>query len=166
LSISPIFRSPHQRWSSRRWPGASSISRHDPPVEGPVAAAHERPEQRQILDRVEEGVPLDELPLLPEQAVELGRVERPEPAPEDEVLRRGHRRDRVELEEAEPAHGVEDLPSPAVEALRADGDPPRLFRRDLEPLHERESTCGVQAPESIASRRAASSPPQPLDFDG
>ena len=44
----------------------------DPPVDRAIAAAHERLEDRQVLDRIEEGVPLDELPLLPEQAVELG----------------------------------------------------------------------------------------------
>ena len=48
----------------------------DPQVERAVAAAHPRLEERQVLDRVDERVPLDELPLLPEQPVELRGVER------------------------------------------------------------------------------------------
>ena len=99
-------------------------------VERPVAAAHQRLEDRQVLARVDEGAPLDQLPLLPEEALELRGVERPEPAPEDEVLRRRDARNRVELEEAEPADGLEDAARPAVEPLRAYGDPARLLERD------------------------------------
>src|SRR5207248_6816938 len=51
----------------------------DPQVERAVAAAHQRLEQRQVLDRVDERVPLDELPLLPAQAVQLGGAEGAEP---------------------------------------------------------------------------------------
>src|SRR5579859_555795 len=69
----------------------------DPQVERPVAPAHERLQDREILDRVEERVPFDELPFLPEQAVDLAGVPRSESAPEDEMLRRRDRRDRVEL---------------------------------------------------------------------
>ena len=50
--------------------------------------AHARLDDREILDRPDVGVPLEELLLLPEQPVELCRVVRPEPAPGDEVLRR------------------------------------------------------------------------------
>src|SRR5207253_9176216 len=92
--------------------------------------ADARLDQRQRLGRIDEGVELEELPFLPEQPVELGRVESAEPAPEDEVLGWRDRRDRIELEEPEPAHGVEDAASGAVEELRADGDPARLLRRD------------------------------------
>ena len=103
----------------------------DPAVEWPVAPPHERLQHRQVLARVEEGAPLDELPLLPEQPVELGGVERAEAAPEDEVLRRRDAGDRVELEEAEAAHGLEHSVGVAPEALRADGDAPRLLDRQL-----------------------------------
>ncbi len=47
------------------------------------------------------------------------------------MLRRRHGRDRVELEEAEPPHGLEDSLRPAVEPLRADRDAPRLLDRHL-----------------------------------
>ena len=103
-------------------------------VEGPVAAAHACLEERQVLDRVDERVPLDELSLLPEQPLELGGVERTEAAPEDEMLRRRDGRDRVELEEAEPAHGLEHAPGrvvgggPGSLAARR-----RLCRRRLQP---------------------------------
>src|SRR5207244_13596288 len=90
--------------------------------------SHARAEERHRLDRIDERVELDELALLPEEAVELPGVEGAEPAPEDEVLRGRDRRDQVELEEAEPPDGVEHAPSRAVEELRADGDPPRLIR--------------------------------------
>ena len=79
------------------------------PLEVAPGLAHPRPDQRQVLDRPDERVPLEELPLLPQQPVELGAVVRAEPAPEDEVLRRRHRRDRVDLEEAEPADRVEHV---------------------------------------------------------
>ena len=91
---------------------------------------HAREQQRKILGRPDVGVPLDELSLVPEQAVELGDVVRPETAPEHEVLRRRDGRDRVDLEEAERADGVEDGRRRAVEELRAHGDAARLLRRD------------------------------------
>src|SRR5439155_19826668 len=53
-----------------------------------AAPPHPGPDQREVLDRPDEGAPLEQLPLLPEQAVELGSVVRSEPAPEDELLRR------------------------------------------------------------------------------
>ena len=89
---------------------------------------HQRANQRQRLDRIDERVPFEEAPLDPEQAVELARIERAEPAPEDEVLRRRDGGDRVELQEAEPANRVEDAARGAVEELCADGDPARLRR--------------------------------------
>jgi hypothetical protein len=88
-------------------------------------APHPREQNRQVLDRIDERVDLDELPLLPEQPLEPGSVEGPEPAPEDEVLRRRHGRDGVDLKEAEPADGLEDVRRRAVEELRAHGDPAR-----------------------------------------
>src|SRR5262249_37060318 len=103
----------------------------DVPVCSPVAAAHEGLEDRQVLDRIEVRVPLHELALLPEQPVDLLGLERAEPAPEDEVLRRGYARDRVELEEAEASHGLEDAVRAAVERLRADRDAPRFLDRHL-----------------------------------
>ena len=99
-------------------------------VDRPVVAPHERLEQRQVLARVEERVPLDELALLPQEPVELGGVERAETAPEDEVLRRRDGRDRVELEEAEPAHGLENVRRRAVEALRPHRDSARRLDVD------------------------------------
>ena len=86
--------------------------------------AHEGPQERERLDRIHERVELDEPALLPQQPVELGRVEVAEAAPEDEVLRRRDGRDRVELEEAEPPNGVQHPARRAVEQLRAHRDPP------------------------------------------
>ena len=84
-------------------------------------------DEGQVLDRPDEGVPLEELPLLPEQPVELGGVEGAEAAEEDELLRRRDRRDRIHLEEAESANRVEDRGRRAVEQLRADRDAARLL---------------------------------------
>ena len=92
--------------------------------------AHERLHDREILDRPDERVPLEELLLLPEQPIERAAVVRPEPAPGDEVLRRRDARDGIDLEEAEPANGVEQALGRAVEELRADRDPPSFLRRD------------------------------------
>src|SRR5262249_16307501 len=86
-----------------------------PPVVFPPALLPDtRPDQRPRLDRVDERVELEQLAFLPEQPVELGPVEGPEPAPENEVLRRRNGGDRIELEEAEPPHGVEDAARRAV----------------------------------------------------
>jgi len=95
-------------------------------------AAHARQDERQVLDRVDERVPLDEPPLLPQQPVELCAVEGPEPAPEDEVLWRRHSRDRVDLEEPEPADGIEDTRRGAVEQLGSHRNPARLGWSDFD----------------------------------
>ena len=92
---------------------------------------HPRLEQRQRLDRPDERVPLDELPVDSKQPVQFGRVEGSEAAPEDEVLRRRDGRDRVELEEPDPADSVEDAARRAVDELRPDGDPAGLLDSDL-----------------------------------
>ena len=105
-----------------------------------------------ILDRPDERVPLDELALLPEQAVELRRVVRPEPAPEHELLRRRDGRDRVDLEEAELPDGVEDRASGAVQELRADGDAACLLESD-DPCADAGSLDGENS-RSVRRRRA------------
>jgi hypothetical protein len=88
----------------------------------PTRLTHPGTDQRQRLDRPDEGIPLDQLPLDPEEPIELRGVEGADPAPEHGVLGPRHRRDRVELEEPEPAHGLEDVARRAVEKLRANGD--------------------------------------------
>jgi hypothetical protein len=95
-----------------------------------LSPAHTGAEQREVLDRPDVGVPLDELALVPEQAVELAGVVRAEAAPEDELLRRCDGRDRVDLEEAEPANRLEDVARGAVEELRADRDSACLLESD------------------------------------
>jgi len=103
----------------------------DPAVPRRVAEApplrHSRADERQVLDRPDERVPLEELSLLPQQPVELGGVVGPEPAEEHELLRGRDRRDRVHLEEAEVSHRVEDRHRGAVEELRAHRDSPCLL---------------------------------------
>src|SRR5436309_5749616 len=94
----------------------------------PPPPRHARTLQRQVLDRIDESVVLEQLPLLPLQPVELASVERAETAPEDEVLRGRNRRNRVHLEEAEAADGLEDVARRAVEQLCAHGDSPRLLQ--------------------------------------
>src|SRR5205814_2993033 len=97
------------------------------PLEAPPRRARERPNQRKVFDRVDERVPLEQLPVLPQQPVELSRVVPAEPTPEHESLRRRDDRDRVELEEAEPPDRAEDAARRAVQQLRTDGDPARLL---------------------------------------
>src|SRR5918995_5302141 len=94
------------------------------------------PDQRQVLDRINERVPLEERALLPQQPVELRAVVlRPKPAEEHEVLRPLDRRDDVDLEKAEPAHRVEDVRGAAIEQLRPHGDPPGFLRADRSLKH-------------------------------
>ena len=73
------------------------------PFQAAPGLAHPRADQREVFDRVDERVPLEELPLLEEQSVELGSVVGAEPAPEDEVLGRRDGRDRVDLEDGRGA---------------------------------------------------------------
>ena len=93
------------------------------------AAAHARLHERQRLDRPDVRVPLEQLPLIPEEAVELGDVVRAETTPEHELLRWSDGRDRVDLEEAERAHRVENRRRRAVEQLCAHRDPAGFVRR-------------------------------------
>src|SRR5436309_918324 len=72
------------------------------------SASHAGQDQREVLDRPNEGAPFEELALSPEQPIELRHVVGAEAAPEDELLRRGDGCDRVDLQEAKTAHGVED----------------------------------------------------------
>jgi len=75
-------------------------------------------------------MPLEELALVPDQAVELGGVVATEAAPEDELLRWGDGRDRIDLEEAQAPNGLEDVAGGAVEELRPDSDPACLLESD------------------------------------
>ena len=113
---------------------------------------HPRLDQRQRLDRIHEGVPLEQLPLDPEQVIQFCGVERAESAPEDQVLRPRDGRDRVDLEEAEAPNGVEHALRGAVEKLRADRDAARLFERDRSSLCHRAT---LQAGHSRPSYYAA-----------
>ena len=127
-------------------------------VRAPRALAHPRADEREVLDRPDEGVPLEELPLLPEQPVELGAVVRPEAAPRHEVLRRRDGRDRVDLEVPKSPHRVEEVARRAVEQLRADCDPPCLLGRDELQRWTRSSPT-IRRRRSSARSRASSSAP-------
>src|SRR6476646_992150 len=106
----------------------------------------------------EEGVPLDELALLPEEAVELaGVVALAEPAPEHEMLRRRDARDRIELQEAQLSDRVERSVGRAVEELRPHGDPARLLDADLDGLGAHAVRSTRSRPIVRASRSAARS---------
>ena len=135
---------------------------HPPLVLGPPGApevADPGANERQVLERVDERVPLEERPLLPQQPVELRAViARAEPAEEDEVLRPLDRLDDVDLEKAEPLHGVEDARRGAVQELRPHRDPPRLLDADL---HRRTSSNPIErASRSSAVSRASSRAPE------
>ena len=71
------------------------------------------------------------------------------------MLWRGDRRDRIELQEAEPANGAQHVGRRAVEELRAHRDPPRLLDARLPRLHAVRSTRS--SPRTRASRAAAGS---------
>ena len=132
--------------------------RLDPSLAGVVLAlpAHAGEQHRKLLDRVDERVDLDELVLLPDQAVELLPSVGPEPAPEHEVLRRRDRRDRIDLEEAEPADRLQDAARRAVEQLRPHRYPPCLLDRDL-PHQATVSSSSTRASRSSARSSAVCS---------
>ena len=139
----PAARSGGSSRSAAGTPGGSAATAYR---RRPAAVAHPRPDQRQRLDRPDERVPLEQLPFDPQQAVELVRVERAEPAPEDEVLRRRDGRDRVELQEAEVPHRLQHVARGAVEQLRPDGDAPRLVEthRAIHPGHRTRARAGAR----------------------
>ena len=111
--------------------------------------------ERQVLDRVDERVPLEERALLPQQPVELRAVvARAQPAEEDEVLRALDGLDDVDLEETEPAHGREHVRRGAVESLRPHGDAPCLLGADL---HRRTSSSSIERANRSRARSSASS---------
>ena len=82
---------------------------------GAPALRHPCAKERHVLHGIDERVVLHELALVPQQPVELARVELPEPAVEHELLRRRDRRDRVHLEEAEMPDRLQDVRRGAVE---------------------------------------------------
>src|SRR6185436_3434822 len=121
--------------------------------------ADPRSDERQILERVDERVPLEERALLPEQPVELCPVVAgSQPAEQDEVLRPLDRLDHVDLEEAEAPHRLVDVLRGAVEELRPHRDAPRFLDADL---HLRTSSSPIErASRSSAVSRASSSAPE------
>jgi hypothetical protein len=120
---------------------------------------HHRADQRQILDRPDVRRPLEEHPLRPEHSVELGGVEGPEPAPGHELLGRRDGRDRVELEEAQAAHGLAHAARRSGEELRAHGDPARLVASDgVRGARQRSSPSPARWAPSAASRSSHSAP--------
>src|SRR4051812_39736831 len=125
-------------------------------VERAGAPAHARPDQRQGPPPPAERRPLEELSLLPDEPIELPSFVLPEPAPQDEVLRRCDGCDRVELEEPEAAHGVKHVRRRAVEELSAHGDPARLLDGNLtRARHALARGCvpGARRPSRASSRR-------------
>jgi phosphoserine phosphatase len=82
-----------------------------------------------MLDRTDESPPLEERTLVPEQAVELGRVVAPKAAPQDEQVARRQSGRRVELEARHARDRVADAGGAPVEELRANCDPAKLLRR-------------------------------------
>ena len=120
-----------------------------------LPVAHPGADEREILDRVDEGVPLEEGALPPEEPVELGAVVTgPEPAEEHQVLRRRDRGDHVDLEEAESADRREHALCAPVERLRADCDPAGLLGADL---HRATSSSPIVRASRRSARSSASS---------
>src|SRR5205807_1763911 len=119
--------------------------------------AHAREQCGQVLSRPQEGVPLDQRPLVPEQAVELTTViAQAEPAPQHEVLRRRNGGDRIQLEESEMADRAQDVGRRAVQQLGVDCDTAALFGTHLD------QAVSLQAGSGSPSRSSASrsrSPP-------
>lgn len=100
-----------------------------------VPRAAELPDPRayegQVLDRIDERVPLEERALFPEQPGELRAVVAgAQPAVQNEVLRALDGGDDVDLQEPEAAYRLEDIGRAAVERLRAHRNPPGFFDAD------------------------------------
>ena len=72
--------------------------------------------------------------LVPEHALQLGDAEPgAQPAPEHEVLRARDRARRIHLDLAETAHDLLDRARPGCgQELRDDGEPSRVFHRQLQ----------------------------------
>src|SRR5882724_250035 len=111
-------------------------------------AAHARADEREVLDRPDEGAPLDELALFPEQSIQFGRVVGAAAAPQDESLRGCDRGDRIDLEEAEPTNRFEHAVGAAVEELCSNRDPACLCEADGRGLHR---VCTLSATRAAAT---------------
>src|SRR6185295_12020245 len=116
-------------------------------------SAHARADEREVLDRPDECAPLEELALLPEQAIELGPVVRTEAAPEDEPLRRRDGGDRIDLQETQPANCREHAVGAPVEKLTTDRDLPCLCEGDRRGLHRVRTFSASRAARSGARGR-------------
>ena len=68
-----------------------------PGTRAPSALLHERFDDWQRLHRIDEGVPFEKLLLNPQKMIEFGPVIWAQTAPQDEVLRRRNRCDRIYL---------------------------------------------------------------------
>ena len=82
--------------------------------------------EAEVVHRAHERVALEQRPVLLQRPGQvLGPVGLAEPRPGDEVGGRGDRRGRVDLQEGEVPHGLEQVGRPPrVEQLRADRDAP------------------------------------------
>ena len=122
------------------FPGPVGIPPHRDPVDREVGRGHDvRPV-------------LEERPIAPQQPFELRDAEAStEPAEQDELLRPGDRRGRVDLDLAQVSHGVLDRTgSRCVEELAHHGEVPRLPSRNQDGLGHRRrrgiwGTCGIAA---------------------
>jgi len=94
----------------------------------PAPASHERRDEWQRLEGPDVGIPFEARSLVPEQPIELCDVVGSKPAPENELLWRCDRRDRVDLQEPESSDRFENARRRSVEKLGMDGDPARLVR--------------------------------------
>jgi hypothetical protein len=88
---------------------------------------HARQPRGEVIDGIDERDPLEQHALLPQESVEHGRVVAAQPAPEDEQVAGCHDGGGIELERAQPAHGVEHPGRRAVEKLGPYGDAPGLL---------------------------------------
>ena len=93
---------------------------------------HGRKEEPQVTHRPHHRVELEERPVLLQGLLQMGRlVRRPEAAPRDQVGARRDRGGRVDLQECQPAHDLDEVGrSRGVQQLGTNGDPPRLFETE------------------------------------
>src|SRR5579872_5915401 len=90
---------------------------------------HLRANGGQVAHRVEERSPLEKCAVLPEQAIDLGRIVGTQAAPEHKQMAPRHAIRGIQLKKANVPHGVKRVRGRTVEELSAYGDPPRLDRK-------------------------------------
>ena len=126
-----VSRLPQDITAKRAVLGDEGMTQRSCRSESRCASDAQATNHRERLDRPDERVPLEEFRSFRSSRSSFGAVVGADSAPKHELLGRGDRRDRVELEKPEALHRLEHVGCGAVERLGANGEPASFLDADL-----------------------------------